>query len=117
METQVESANEAAIEKLPPVFVNRNCGVMEKVVKLEFPLEYDGIVYDEIRIRRPLMREWRNYLAACNKAVEDHGPGADDLIDQPWVNAPSIVLDNLDFMDGSRVEAVLNSFFASAPSS
>lgn len=117
MDENTNSTVENQTEKLPPAFVNRNGGVMEKVVKLNFPVEYDGTVYDEIRLRRPVMGEWKKYLAACQQAIQDNGPGTDDFIDQPWINAPAVVLENLDFMDGSRVEEAMNGFFGNAPSS
>lgn len=116
MEDKHKNITGVQTEKLPPVFVNNNAGVMEKVIKLEFPLEYDGAVFDEIRVRRPLMGEWKKYLAACQQAIQDSGPGADDFIDQPWISAPTIVLENLDFMDGTRVEQAMNGFFGNAPS-
>lgn len=93
----------------PPQFVGG--ASRETTVPLDFPMDYDGVRYEKIHIRRPCMREWRDYLRACEDAVKQHGPGADDLVDQPWVSAPAVVLEALDFVDASRVEAAQDGFF------
>ena len=99
------------VGKAPPRFVEREGTERETVIPLDFPVEYDGVLYEEVRIRRPVMREWRSYLRACEDAVKERGPGADDLVDQPWLSAPAIVLEHLDFVDATRVEAAQEGFF------
>ncbi|KAB2665988.1 hypothetical protein DEA98_09860 [Brucella pseudogrignonensis] len=100
-----------AVAKQPPRFVGDG-GRREMVVSLDFPVEYDGVVYSEITVRRPIMREWRDYLQECAEAVKEHGKGADEKVDMPWVSAPAVVLESLDFVDASRVEAAQEGFFA-----
>lgn len=114
---RVEARNEKqaqAAAKAPPRFVSDE--KRELKVELTFPVEYDGATYTEVRIRRPIMREWRAYLRACEDAVKQHGPGADDLVDQPWMSVPAVVLEHLDFVDASKVEAAQEGFFARSPS-
>lgn len=109
---QVETKTlQEAIAKTPPRFVDED-GKRQMVVDLEFPVEYDGIVYKRITIRRPIIREWRAYIQACAQAVKEHGEGGDETVDMPWVSAPAVVLESLDFVDGSRVEAAQEGFFA-----
>ncbi|MBB4092471.1 phage tail assembly protein [Ochrobactrum pecoris] len=100
-----------AIAKTPPRFVNGDEGRL-MVVDLDFPVEYDGVTYSQITIRRPVIREWRDYIQACIDAVNEHGKGADERVDMPWMSAPAAVLESLDFVDGSRVEAAQEGFFA-----
>jgi hypothetical protein len=99
-----------------PSFVKREGIELEVAVPLNFPVEYGGIVYEEVRIRRPLIREWKAYLRACDDAEKRDGPEASDLIDQPWVNTPAIVLESLDFVDAARVEKAQGEFFERSPS-
>lgn len=80
-------------------------------VQLDFPVEVDGEEITEVVIRRPSMREWRKYLRDCLDAVKVNGPGADDLVDQVWISIPAVVLEELDFVDGTRIEAAQDGFF------
>lgn len=80
-------------------------------VPLDFPVEVDGATIEEVIIRRPSMREWRKYLRDCLDAVKMNGPGADDLVDQVWISVPAAVLEELDFVDGTRIEAAQDGFF------
>lgn len=107
-----EKAAPAAVA--PPQFVSAEGRTV--TVDLQFPVTYEGALIDKVIIRRPVMREWRRYLRDCADAVEQNGPGADDLVDQPWVSVPAVVLENLDFTDASRVEAAQEGFFARSPS-
>jgi len=102
-------ASSANAAKDPPRFVNGNEG-RELTIALEFPVEFDGVVYAEAKIRRPLYREWRAYVRACAEAVRLNGEGAEDLIDQPWLSIPAVVLENLDLVDGTRLEAMMAGF-------
>lgn len=107
----IEARNKAKADVVLPEFV---APVEQRTytVKLEFPVTYNGETISEVTIRRPLMREWRNYLRDCKDAVDAEGPGADDYVDQPWVSIPAVVLENLDFNDASNVEAAQEGFFA-----
>lgn len=102
-------------DKGAPTFVNKDDGSRVLVVPLDNPVEWDGKVISEVTIRRPVMREWRAYLRACQDAVKVNGPGADDFVDQPWLSVPAIVFENLDFVDASRVEAAQEGFFEKSP--
>ena len=101
----------AAAEATPVKFVNDSEGARQLVVPLHFPVEWEGAVIGEVTISRPRMKEWRAYWRACQDAVRLDGPGADDLVDQPWLNIPAIVYENLDFIDATRVEAAQEGFF------
>lgn len=93
----------------PPRFVN--AGARQRVVQLDYPLEYGGVVYEAITARRPDIEEWEAYIDACREARLSHGDGAERNVDQPWVSAPAIVLRHLDLADHNKLEAVLDSFF------
>jgi hypothetical protein len=93
----------------PPQFVSGK-DARELTVILDFPVIFDGATITEVTIRRPVQREWRAYTRACAEAVRAGGPGADDLVDQPWLSIPAIVVENLDIIDGARLEAVMQGF-------
>lgn len=101
----------AAIAAAPVEFVDGSEGTRQLAVPLQFPVTWEGKVIDSVTIRRPRMREWRAYWRECQDAVRVDGPGADDLIDQPWLNIPAVVFENLDFIDATRVEAAQEGFF------
>lgn len=82
----------------------------EMQVPLNFPVMVGGNLVEKVSIRRPTMREWRAYLRACQTAVANDGPGADDLVDQPWLSVPASVLESLDFIDAARVESAMEDF-------
>ncbi|MCO5730070.1 phage tail assembly protein [Rhizobium sp. SSA_523] len=92
-------------------FVEQEGKARQVSVSLDFPVEVDGKLIDEVTIRRPSMREWRQYIRDCLDAVKKYGPGADDLVDQVWVSVPAAVLEELDFTDVTRVEAAQDGFF------
>ncbi|MEN5275750.1 phage tail assembly protein [Brucella sp. TWI432] len=100
-----------AAAKSPPLIIDED-GKRRMVLPLNFPIKYDGVRIDQITIRRPSLREWRSYITACAEAVKEHGPGADDDVDMPWMSVPTIVIGALDFIDGERVEAAQEGFFA-----
>lgn len=100
-----------AVAKAPPRIIDAE-GKRTMIVDLYFPVEYDGAVIDKISIQRPTLRVWRNYIAAVAEAVKQHGPGADDDVDMPWVSVPAAVINGLDFVDGERIEAAQEGFFA-----
>lgn len=103
--TVVTSASDA------PRFVPRPGVETTRVVELLFPVEHQGKIYDSITIRRPIMREWRAYLRATDEAAKQGGPAAADLIDQPWLSAPAVVLEGLEFTDAARIEVEQERFF------
>lgn len=109
----VETGAVASME--PPTFVEGK--VRHLSVPLDFPVNFNGETIDKVVIRRPTMKEWRAYIRACADAVNENGPGADDAVDQPWLSVSAIVLENLDFLDASRVESAQEGFFGRSESS
>jgi hypothetical protein len=104
----------AVASMAPPEFVE---GAVRHIsVPLDYPVVFNGETIDKVVIRRPTMREWRAYLRECVDAVRERGPGADDLVDQVWLSVPAVVLESLDFVDGSRVESAQEGFFERAKS-
>lgn len=95
-----------------PEFITGPGYSREIKVPLLYPFTHGGVLYEEVTIRRPLMREWRAYLRACQDAVNENGPGADDWVDQPWFSVSAMVLENMDFNDAAAVEAASAGFFA-----
>ncbi|MDR6954118.1 hypothetical protein J2X65_003486 [Ancylobacter sp. 3268] len=81
-------------------------------VPLTFPVEYDGVVYKEVVIRRPTTGEWKAYVRRVEDAVRERGPAAEDEVDMSWLSVPAVVLNSLDLADGNRVEAGQEGFFA-----
>lgn len=108
------SENETAVAASKPKFIPRDGLVFERVVTLKYPLEWNGVVYESITIRRPTIREWRTYLIQVEEAEKTGGPGAGDSVPMPWVLAPVEILDNLDFLDGAEVEIAQSHFFGGA---
>ncbi|QYM73233.1 hypothetical protein K1X45_01940 [Pseudochrobactrum sp. Wa41.01b-1] len=104
-------------QKASPTFVSNDDNARKITIPLEFPVKYEGVTYEEITVQRPILKVWKQYLLDCAEAVQKYGLGADDDIDQPWVSAPAWVINHLDFVDGSRVEAAQEGFFAALPSS
>jgi hypothetical protein len=113
----IEAQNNPRVEEKPaapvPVveFVAQEGKQLTLAVPLDFHVTVDGVLVDEVVIRRPKMREWRAYIRECVDAVEKHGPGADDLVDQPWLSVPAAVLEELDYLDATRVETAQEGFF------
>jgi hypothetical protein len=106
---EAKKAMEAA-KPAPPSFVDT--GKPRTIsIPLEWPIAYDDVTYNEVVIRRPQLAEWRKYLQDCADAVMQHGPGADDNVDQPWLSVPAIVYNSLDTKDGLRVDAAQDDFF------
>lgn len=102
----------AAIEATPVQFLDDSEGARQLVVPLQFAVMFDGKLIASVTISRPRMKAWRAYWRACQDAVRMDGPGADDLVDQPWLDIPAVVYENLDFIDATRVEAAQEGFFA-----
>ena len=95
----------------PVKFVDQDNKPRTLTVELDFPVEFNGETITEVVIRRPTNREWKTYIRACTDAVRESGPGADDMVDQVWMSVPAIVLEELDFVDATRVEAAQDGFF------
>jgi hypothetical protein len=107
----VDKARRAeVVAKAPPKFVGDE---QDRTITLtlEFPVEWDGVTYTEITVTRPTIKTWRAYMRAVGEAVAAHGPDAEDTVDQPFVSAPAVVVNALDFVDGGRLEGVIDGFF------
>jgi len=92
-------------------FLPEQTAARVRTVPLTYPVIVDGAKISEVTCRRPTMREWRAYSRACADAVSEFGEGSDDLVDQVWLSIPAVVLESLDFVDGTRVETAMQSFF------
>lgn len=99
----IEGMYDQPENRLPPRFVSE-VG-RSQVVKLEWPLEYEGKVWDQITVRRLTARE-------VDVAVEASRAGQDDTL--PIFDAPTAVLDALDADDSQRLNEVAKSFFPRA---
>lgn len=115
---QTDKERRAEVEtKAPPKFIGDE-NDRKVTLTLEFPVEWDGILYTEITVIRPTIKVWRAYTRAIAEAVAAYGPDAEDTVDQPFLSAPAVVVNALDFVDGGRLEGVIDGFFerASLPS-
>ena len=79
-----------------------------RIVTLDYPVEYRDVVYSEIIIRRPSVREVRDWAAAANAAAKD---GA-TIPDFPMVEGsiPPEVMDALDPDDDERLDEAISDF-------
>lgn len=85
-------AKKAAVSKRP-----------EEIVKLEYPVEFDGRTYESITVRMLTVGEWRNFLDAS----PEFGSWLDVL---PMFDVPKEVLDALMTTDGERVTDAADRF-------
>jgi hypothetical protein len=95
---QVAHAN--GVERALPRFVGGR--QREQVVPLEWPIEYDGKVWDKIRVKRVTVAEMSAYL----EALKD-----DANAPVPLFDAPRQVLDALDADDDETLSKVAADFF------
>lgn len=113
----LEAQNNPRVEEKPaakaPIveFVPQEDKQLTLTVPLDFPVTVDGELVTEIVIRRPKMREWRAYIRECVEAVDKNGEGADDLVDQPWLSLRAVVIEELDYLDATRLETAQQGFF------
>jgi hypothetical protein len=101
--------------KPAPVFVN--AAGRRATIGLKFPMEYDGVVYSSVTIRRPTLNEVSAYEASVAAASESGGEEKADSIDCPYISVPSAVLNALDFIDGAAIKATMDSLFNLSPAS
>jgi hypothetical protein len=89
-------ADEAEVKKAPepPKFIGTK--PRSEKVPLEWPVEYDGKVWDEIEVRR--------------MSVTDIATMSDDSRNFPMFDAPREVMDALDVDDDIRVREVADRF-------
>lgn len=78
------------------------------VEPLEWPIEYNGVVYREITIRRPTaadVRRWEKRIREAAERKEDI-----DTIPLPVFDAPDDVIESLDEDDSERLGVVAQRF-------
>lgn len=92
-QTVVES--QAQPVPAPPRFVGDRR--RDVVVPLEWPIEYDGKIYSEIRVRRMTGAEVAAFVNS------DDG-------DLPMVEAPKVVIDSLDADDAMAINKAITDF-------
>lgn len=76
-------------------------GIREKTVPLNWPVEYDGTVYESVTIRRCSGTEISDYIIAMATGQNPLFPGLD---------CPIAVYDALDADDFEEVDAVVKDF-------
>jgi len=76
-------------------------GKAVKVVPLEYPVEFDGRVWDSVTLKRMTAREVQNFIEAVM---------AGSLPDLPIAQAPAELLDALDDDDRQRIEEEVVNF-------
>lgn len=98
-------------EKTPPPKFIGDEEDRKITLHLEFPVEWGGVTYTQITVTRPTIKVWKAYTRAVAEEVAKHGPDAEDTVDQPFVSAPAVVINALDFIDGARLEGIIDGFF------
>ena len=99
-ETNVKADTVEEKPKDPPKFVNEQ-GRFE-IVKLDWPVEYDGKVWDQIKVMRTTIKQWRTHW----ETIVSGG-----VSEVPMYDAPQIVMDSLDPDDDEKVEKAMERFF------
>lgn len=97
---EAEQGNTAAETPAPARFVGGK--PREEVVELDWPVEYDGKVYDRVTVRRISVEELRAF-------IESSADGA-SAARMPMFDVPMAVLDALDPDDDERVMKVMRDF-------
>ncbi|GJD78025.1 hypothetical protein GCM10007886_01770 [Methylobacterium gregans] len=104
---------EAALLPAAPRFAGTR--VRDRVVLLDWPIAYDGQVYDQITVHRPTTQDVADFVARVNAAPENAS------VHFPMYDVPFAVLDALDPDDADAVNAAVADFLprrwggASAP--
>ncbi len=71
-------------------------------VELDWPIEFDGKIYDHIIIKRATIGEWRRYFEAMAEGAR---------LPMPCFSEPLEVIDSLDTDDDDKIQMVLDDFF------
>lgn len=96
------SAPEASAPAPAPRFVN-TAGRSE-TVPLEWPIEFDGLLYDSVTVRRMTVADIAAFEQRINEARRTGGDL--DKIRFPMFDVPEAVMDALDSDDADRVGEV-----------
>ncbi|TAA54642.1 hypothetical protein [Shinella sp. JR1-6] len=107
---QAEGGGGGKMKPPPPKFIGDEEDRKTTLV-LEFPVEWGGLTFTEITVTRPTIKVWKAYTRAVAEAIAKFGPDAEDTVDQPFITAPAVVINSLDFIDGARLEGVIDGFF------
>lgn len=83
----------------PPRFVNQQKRF--RTIPLEWPLEYDGKIYDAITVRRMTAQEVADWQGSDERTL-------------PMVEAPLAVIDALDADDALKVNEAIHDFLPHA---
>lgn len=86
----------------PPKFIDQPGRPRSKKVQLQWPFEYDGIVYSEIEVIRCTMKQWDDFWT---------GYADDKTLQMPCFSVPRIITDALDPDDDDAVQAAVEGFF------
>lgn len=111
-----QAVGEPAVVAAKPKPEFANPELRETIVKLQWPMKYGDQLITEIKVRRPTMKEWTDYNRRVAEAVASGGEAAGDEVDQPFYDVPATVINALDVIDGGRLEATVNDFFSTSPS-
>lgn len=101
--TDISSPSPAA-----PAFVN--AAARRRSVKLQWPLEYDGRVYDEICVRRLTVAEVAAWVEGLKAGGENPHPHMPIYVDAAGAPIPDVVIDALDDDDGAALDEVVRDF-------
>ncbi|MFC6777320.1 phage tail assembly protein [Methylobacterium gregans] len=97
---------EAALLPAAPRFAGTR--VRDRVVLLDWPIAYDGQVYDQITVHRPTTQDVADFVARVNAAPENAS------VHFPMYDVPFAVLDALDPDDADAVNAAVADFCPAA---
>lgn len=96
MDSETTAKTEPAKEALPPMARFVSTEGRERFVPLQFPVEYDGQVWDQVRVRRISAGELRNYITAL--------AGSETYAMPPMVDCPLAVWEAMDADDQAEVD-------------
>jgi hypothetical protein len=96
-------ASTDSVQKPRPEFIDVAGRLRSETVILDWPVSYDGVIYERITISRVPMQAWREYF----ERVADHP----DTIMPIFGSTPREVIDNLDPDDDEKIEVVVGRFF------
>lgn len=103
MTDEAISTEQPAAEPAPPPTAKViYSGEHEKLVPLEWPIEFDGKVYDQIRVHRVSGKQVRDYLEALRTSQTDILP--------PMIDCPIEVWNALDADDQETVDLAAAEF-------
>jgi len=77
-----------------------------ETVILDWPVEYNGTIYDRLTVRRLTAGEVARFVEAIRALPEDKRASAR----LPMVDAPDAVLDSLDPDDDDKIDEVISRF-------